>query len=105
MDRIESLKSNEPKWPRVRKLLGRILPSVDPVIDRYGVMDNSGAFWNERRVRQSGRTTDHPPAYVVGALIVPTAEFIDPYTDLSDEDKERMVAQFEIPPAASSIEG
>ncbi len=104
MEQIENpdspIEQEARKWNRIRRLLGHVFPSIDPIVEKHSEMDDSGSYWVNIRTRQSGRVTYHVPSYMMGVLIVPSAEFIDQdFGDLTEEDKQRLLAQCEMPHA------
>jgi hypothetical protein len=79
---------------RLRKMLGRILPKVDPVVHEENYWKNG--YWETERTHQSGRLSKTDT--LNGSIFVPTAEFIPPdYGDLTEEDKQRLLSQCEAP--------
>ena len=85
---------------RLRNLLGRILPKIDPVIHKEKHWMNG--YWETEETHQSGRVSRDNRLH--GAIYIPTVEFVDPYLGLSEEEKQQMVAQFEAPPTPGEIE-
>jgi hypothetical protein len=85
---------------RVRRILGRIFPSLDPITRKEGHWMNG--YWETEETHLSGRVSR--TNRLNGAIYIPTAEWVNPYADLSDQEKARMVEQFEAPPVPGEIE-
>lgn len=92
-----------PKFLRTRWVLGHILPSVDPVISTDRFWEPDIAQWRVVQTRVSGRANERFPDVAPGNIMVPTAEFTDPY---GPEDFKRWKEQGvkpQIPPTPQTL--
>ena len=101
MERLSPLQEQKATaGQRVQRVLGKIFPTLDPVSRKESYWMNG--YWETEQTHQSGRVSRNNR--LRGAIFIPTAEFIDPYSDLSEEEKALMVEQFEAPPTPGKVD-
>ena len=98
-DHFEFSEEEDKEDSKVRRVLGYILPFLDPVVSKKTIYGGGQNFDGEERIRRSGRTTLR---YFGDGIFVPTAELVLPdygFDLMSPEAVEEFKSQLEIPPA------